>query len=132
MNEIDNKERRITLEKKGIREISIYELIERLSRYTNKPVRLATESDYDCYYMTYNNYEENLENNIVHIGYSQDIYLEGVQFRTVCTIREGKIEGLDLKITKDSINLSRLYIDNLLEKNKIVFKNRPNGPEMPY
>lgn len=130
-------DRRISLDEQGnekpiVREISIFELMERLSRYKDQSLTLAKENDYDCYYMSYHNYEEDIKNNVFHIGYSADVIRNGINFHTVCTIKDGKIEGLDLKVSHKTINLSRLYIDNLLGKNKIVFKTESKGYEMPY
>ena len=123
-------ERRITI---GPKEISIYELIERLSRYTNQSLTIAKKPDYDCYYMTYNNYDEDLKNSVFHIGYTDFVHLEGDQFITVCTIDKGKIKNLKLQVNENTINLTKLYIDNMEGKNVIKVNNLESTSfEMPY
>lgn len=124
--------RRINLDEKDIREISIYELIERLSYSEGESFRLAQELDYDCYYMSYSVYEEDLKNKTFYIGRNVEVPRNGINFKPICRIKNGKIENLTLTVAKHNINLVRLYIDNLEGKNTIVHKSFEGRGEMPY
>ena len=127
-------ERRINLDQKqGVRKISITELIARLSRIHLQTLRIADKNDYKCYYMGYENYDENQKNNVFHIGYSRDVHLEGEQFISVCKIEKGKIKNLDFTLNEKTINLGKLYIDNMEGKNIITNeKIEILNEEMPY
>ena len=117
---------------KRVREISIYELIERLSSTERENFRIAQESDYDCYYMSYSEYEKDIKNNVFYIGRTIEVPRNGLNFKPICRVNNGKIEELQLIVSRNNINLVKLYIDNLEGKNTITNKSFTASGEMPY
>lgn len=94
--------------------ISVYKLIETLKK--NKPsielLRLAVESDYGCYFLSSRTFKEDKYDDVIRIGYTQHVHLEGVQFITVCVIKRGKIVEINLDDYKRDLRFLRRYLEN--------------------
>lgn len=94
--------------------ISIYKLIETFKK--NKPslelIRVAVESDYGCYFMSSRTYQEDQYDDVIRIGYTKHIPLEGQQFVAVCVIKKGKIVEINLDDYKRDLRFLRKYLDN--------------------
>lgn len=115
-----------------VREIEIFELIGRLQALEpDRTLRIANIHDYDTYSMCYSKQDEDVKNETYHIGYPYDDRIEGKMFSVVCRVEKGKITRLSFDLDENTINLGKLYIDNMEGKN-IIVNTAKKLSELPY
>ncbi len=109
--------------------ILISKLIETLSK--NKPahgsLRVAHSNDYDCYYLSARTLAEDRYDEVIRIGYSQHVHLEGMQFISVCVLRKGKIVQINLDDYKHDLSFLKKYLQNQEGKAIFVLEDDPMG-----